>query len=98
MATHLQVMKFIHSAEIYINTGFPSGPPVKGTWSYLVPLMHSTWTFALEKEGAKEADLMTILKMLEAESKIRNPVHDRRVRFLDSKRGTMSHSDFLDQL
>ena len=98
MATHLQVMKFIQSAEIYITTGFTTGPPAKGTWNYLVPLMHMTWTFALEKSGAKDKDLMAILKMLEVESKIRNPVHDRRVLFLDSKRGATSHSDFLDQL
>ena len=40
LATHLQVMKFIQGAEIYITPGFTSSPPAQGTWSYLVPLMH----------------------------------------------------------
>merc|ERR1711942_205579 len=57
-----------------------------------------TWSFAMEKAGAKEKGLKTILKMLEAESKVRNPVHDRRIKFFNSKRGTLSHSDFFDQL
>ena len=53
-SSHLQVIKFIQCAEIYITTGFTSSPPAQGTWSYLAPLMHMTWSFAMEKAGAKE--------------------------------------------
>ena len=54
LATHLEVIKFTQGAEIYITTGFTSSPPAQGTWSYLLPLMHVTWSNAMEKAGAKE--------------------------------------------
>ena len=52
----------------------------------------------MEKAGAKDKDLKTVLKMLVDESQLRNPVHGRRIEFMASKRGTMSHSDFFDML
>ena len=98
LVTHLEVVKFIQGAEVYITTGFTSAPPTQGTRSYLLPLMHVTWSNALEKAGAKDKDLKTVLKMLVDESQLRNPVHERRIEFIASKRGTMSHSDFFDML
>ena len=56
--------------------------------------MHSTWYTALEQNGAMDESLEKILEMIQQESCLRNPVHSRRMGFLQSKRGNMSHSDF----
>ena len=58
MATHLEVVKFVQEAEVYVTTGFTSSPPPQGTWSYLLPLMHVTWSNALEKAGVKDKMLV----------------------------------------
>ena len=56
--------------------------------------MHSTWYTALEVNGAIDESLEKVVEMIELESSFRNPVHSRRMNFLQSKRGNMSHSDF----
>ena len=56
--------------------------------------MHSTWYTALEQNGVKDVGLEQIVKMILEESCLRNPVHNRRIKFLQSKRGGMSQSDF----
>ena len=58
MATHLEVVKFVQEAEVYVTTGFTSSPPPQGTWSYLLPLMHVTLSNALEKAGVKDKMLV----------------------------------------
>ena len=77
----------MQGVEVYVTTGFTSSPPPKGTWAYLLPLMHVTWSNALEKAGLKDKDLKTALNMLVDESQLRNPVHGRRIDILATKRG-----------
>ena len=48
----------------------------------------------MEQNGVKKEGLAETLNMILAESQLRNPVHNRRIQFLQSKRGGMSHSDF----
>ena len=60
--------------------------------------MNSTWYVALEQKGALTETLDKIIELLLEESCLRNPVHSRRMGFLQSKRGTMSHSDFWTYL
>ena len=60
--------------------------------------MHVTWSNSLELNGDKEKYLAETPEMLLAESQLQNPVHNRIIDFLTSKRGGMSHSDFFDIL
>ena len=96
-ASHLEVQKFCQGADVYIKTGFRDTPP-QGIWPYLRPLMHITWSNALELSGVKEKFLAETLDMLLAESQLRNPVHNLSIDFLASKRGGMAHSDLFDIL
>ena len=50
MASHLEVHKFVQGAEVYIQTGFRETPP-QGIWAYLRPLVHVTWSNALDRAG-----------------------------------------------
>ena len=87
MATHLEVVKFVQGAEVYVKTGFTSSTPPQGIWAYLMPLMHATWSNELEKAGVRDKDLKTALDILVDESQLRNPVHGHRIDFLATKRG-----------
>ena len=60
--------------------------------------MHVTWSNSLELNGVKEKYLSETLEMLLEESQLRNPVHNRQIDFLTSKRGGMAHSNFFDIL
>ena len=95
-ATHLEVKMFIEQVEPYIRTGFRSAPPQgpTGVWFHMKACMHSTWYVALEQQGVLEQSFEKILQMIMEESGLRNPVHSRRMGFLQRKRGNMSHSDF----
>ena len=79
--------------EVYISTGFKDAPP-QLVWPYIKPLMHATWASALEQCDAKTKWLKEIIDLLLEESELRNPVHNRRIDFLQSKRQGASHSDF----
>ena len=57
--------------------------------------MHVTWFNSLELNGLKEKNLAETLEMLLEESQLRNPVHNRRIDFLNNRRGNMAHSDFF---
>ena len=94
MASHLEVHKFVQRAEVYIQTGFRETPP-QGIWAYLRPLVHVTWSDALEQGGVKDKDLKGTLDMLVEESQLRNPVRGRRIDFLATKRGGQIHSNFF---
>ena len=56
--------------------------------------MHTTWSNALEQYNVNNKWLKEIIDMLLEESELRNPVHNRRIDFLQTKRGGISHSDF----
>ena len=67
--------------DAYIRTGYRSSPP-QDVWYFIKPSMHSTWYIALEQNGVKDEGLEQILKMILEESCLRNPVHNRRIEFL----------------
>ena len=95
-SSHLEVKTFCEQIQAYIRTGYRSTPPQgpQGVWFHIKACMHSTWYTALEQKGALNESLEKILEMIQEESCLRNPVHSRRMGFLQSKRGNMSHSDF----
>ena len=93
-ASHLEVKSFCEQIQAYIITGYRSSPPAQGVWFHVKACMHSTWYIALEQKGSASESLGKIIEMLTEESCLRNPVHSRRMGFLQSKRGTMTHSDF----
>ena len=95
-SSHLEVKTFCEQVQAYIRTGYRSAPPTgpQGLWFHIKACMHSTWYTALEQNGAMDESLEKILEMIQQESCLRNPVHSRRMGFLQSKRGNMSHSDF----
>ena len=95
-SSHLEVKHFCEQIQAYIRTGYRSTPPQgpQGLWFHIKACMHSTWYTALEQNGAIDESLEKIIEMIELESCLRNPVHSRRMGFLQSKRGNMSHSDF----
>merc|ERR1712179_269023 len=62
-ANHLEVRNFSQSVEVYIVTGFKDTPPQK-VWPYIKPLMHNTWSNALELNNVKEKWLKETLEML----------------------------------
>lgn len=88
-ASHLEIRKFCQGVDVYIQTGFSDTPPQK-VWPYIGPLMHVTWSNSLELNGVKEKYLSETLEMLLEESQLRNPVHNRQIDFLTSKRGGMA--------
>ena len=95
-SSHLEVKHFCEQIKAYIRTGYRSNPPQgpQGLWFHVKACMHSTWYTALEVNGAIDESLEKVVEMIELESSFRNPVHSRRMNFLQSKRGNMSHSDF----
>ena len=95
-SSHLEVKTFCEQVQAYIRTGYRSAPPTgpQGLWFHIKACMHATWYTALEQNGAMDENLEKILEMIQQESWLRNPVHARRMGFLQSKRGNMSHSDF----
>ena len=92
-STHLEVKNFCQNVETYIVTGFKDALP-QMVWPYIKPLMHATWAQALEQNDAKAKWLQKIINLLLEESNLRNPVHNRRIDFLQSKRQGATHSDF----
>ena len=92
-ATHVEVTTFCEMVDSYIRTGYRGEPP-QDVWYFIKPNMHSVWYTALEQNGVKDEGLEQTLKMIMEESSLRNPIHNRRIEFLQSKRGGMSHSDF----
>ena len=63
----------------------------------LQPLINPLWKESLRQKGIETKNLEQILTMIEEESAGRNPVHQRRMQLLRTKK-TGNHSDFLFQL
>ena len=65
---------------------------------YLLPFLHYFWAGKLEKHNSETKDITTILTTLETEAKKCDPRHNRRLRMLQIRRGSDSHSDFINKL
>ena len=72
-AKNLEVRNFCQSVEVYIVTGFKNTTSQK-VWPYIKPLMHKTWSNALELNNVKEKCLKETLEMLLEESQLRNQI------------------------
>ena len=61
-------------------------------------MLHHTWSKALEKYDPDNKLLPELLEALESEAKKGDPKHSRRLKLLQIRRGSDSHSDFVDKL
>ena len=64
----------------------------------MMPLLHKTWIYALQCIDQDNRTLEELTKALEDEAKLGDPKHTRRVKLLQTRRGSDSHSDFLERL
>lgn len=94
----LDVLHWTRQAKNYIEAGYRDAPPKEGTYKYLIPFIHSNWANKLEKHDPERKTVTEILKALEAEAKKGDPKHNRRLRMLQIRRGSDSHSDFVAKL
>ena len=65
---------------------------------HLGPLMHESWSTALDAKDPDDKSLDHIAELIQEEGKLRMPQHQRRLQLLKAKRGSEKHSDFLDKL
>ena len=65
----LEVLHWIKQARNYIEAGYRDAPPKEGTYKYLIPFLHSSWSNALEKYDPERKPITEILKALELEAK-----------------------------
>ena len=92
----LEVIHWIKQARNYINAGYRDAPPKTEIYKYLLPLLHHTWSKALEKYDPDNKSLPELLEALESEAKKGDPKHSRRLKLLQIRGGSDSHSDFVD--
>ena len=71
----------------WIEAGFKDSPPQSGIYKNIMPLLHLAWRAALQLTDA-----------IEEEAKRNDPKHTRRMKILQLKRGSDSHSDFAERL
>ena len=57
--------------------------------------MHHSWFNALVNVGMKDKKLDEIIELLMYKSELRNPIHNRRIVLLHTRRAGMSHSDYF---
>ena len=94
----LEVLHWIKQARNYITAGYRDTPPNEGTYKYLILFLHSNWSNALEKYDLDRKPITEILNALEIEAKKGDPKHNRRLKMLQIRRGSDSHSDFVAKL
>ena len=94
----LEVLHWIKQARNYITAGYRDTPPNEGTYKYLIPFLHHNWSNALEKYDPDKKPITEILNALEIEAKKGDPKHNRRLKMLQIRRGSDSHSDFVVKL
>ena len=63
-----------------------------------MPFLHQAWISALQSKDPDNRTLEKLMKALEDEAKLRDPKHTRRMKLLQTKRGSDKHSDFLERL
>ena len=94
----LEVLHWIKQARNYIIAGYRDAPPKEGIYKYLIPFLHHTWSNALEKYDPDNKSITEIINALEIEAKKGDPKHSRRLKVLQIRRGSDTHSDFVDKL
>ena len=97
-ANLMEVSHWIEQARNYIEAGFKDPPPEEGTYKFLAPYIHSFWAGKLLHLNPKTQSLDTILNTLELEAKKGDPRHNRRLRMIGIRRGSDTHSDFINKL
>ena len=76
----LELIHWIKQARNYIIAGYRDAPPKTGIYKYLLPLLHHTWSKALEKYDPDNKALTELLDALEIEAKKGDPKHTRRLK------------------
>ena len=94
----MEVSHWIEQARNYIEAGYRDAPPDEGTYKYILPFIHNSWTGKLAHIDPKTKSINTILSTLESEAKKGDPRQNRRLRMLGIRRGSDSHSDFINKL
>ena len=94
----MEVSHWIEQARNYIEAGFKDSPPDEGTYKYIQPFIHSFWAGKLAHINPKTQSINTILNTLELEAKKGDPRHNRRLRMIGIRRGSDTHSDFINKL
>ena len=82
----------------WIEAGFKDSPPQSGIYKYIMPLLHLSWRAALQQLQPESRNLKELTDAIEQEAKRNDPKHFRRVKILQLKRGSDSHSDFAERL
>ena len=95
-ANLLEVRNWIQQTKNYIEAGYNDSPPKKGIYKYMMPLLHHSWTTSMQNTDLNNRSLEELAKALEDEAMRGDPKHTRRVKLLQIRRGTDSHSDFMD--
>ena len=94
----MEVLHWTEQARNYIEAGYRDTPPKEGTYKYILPFIHSFWAGKLAHINPKSQDITTILSTLETEAKKGDPRLNRRLRMLQIRRGSDTHSDSINKL
>jgi hypothetical protein len=78
--------------------GYNGNPPATGASIHLAPLMHSSWTQAIESKKLEDKPVRELTELIKEEGKLRMPVHQRRLQLLKAKRNQTKHTEFIFQL
>ena len=93
-----EVNNWIRQLTHYINTGYRNNPQAKGVYMHLTPLLHESWSTALNAKDPDSKSLEALAELLREEARLRMPRHQRRMDLIKVKRGQDKHSDYLDKL
>ena len=67
-------------------------------YKFIMPLLHLSWRAALQQINPESKNLKELTDAIEDEAKRNDPKHTRRVKILQLKRGSDSHSEFAERL
>jgi hypothetical protein len=97
-STMIEINQWCNQLTNYLNMGYNGNPPAMGTSIHLAPLMHSSWTQAIETKNLEDKSVRELTEIIKEEGKLRMPVHQRRLQLLKARRNQTKHTEFIFQL
>ena len=97
-ANFFEVNNWIQKIKNYLDAGYKDSPPKKGVYKYMMPLLHHTMTTSLQNTDPNNRSIEELTNALEEEAKRGDPKHSRRIKLLQTRRGSDAHSDFMHKL